>query len=96
MRKGLILMVISAGAAIAGPGNAAEVPQQAAAPARPAKPEKLICEKQIPIGTRLGAKEVCVTPEGMADRRRQERQGIEGIQAQPCLPTHEAQGSAAC
>lgn len=95
MRLGLILIAISAGALIAGPGNAGEVPQTAA-PAQPAKPQKLICEKQIPIGTRLGAKEVCATPEGMADRRRQERQGIEGIQAQPCLPTHQQNGSASC
>jgi hypothetical protein len=96
MRTRLILMAISAGVMVAGPGNAAEVPQQTAAPAPPPKPEKLICEKQIPIGTRLGAKEVCVTPEGMADRRRQERAGIEGIQAQPCLPTHQQDGHAAC
>lgn len=96
MRASLTLVVLSAGAMIAGQSNAADVLQTTTAPAPPAKPQPLICEKQIPIGTRLGAKEVCVTPEGMADRRRQERQGIEGIQAQPCLPTHQQNGSAAC
>jgi len=94
MRISPIVLALSASAVIAAPASG--VPQPSDKPAQTAPRQKLICEKQIPIGTRLGAKEVCVTPEGMADRRRQERQGIEGIQAQPCLPTHQQNGFAAC
>lgn len=55
--------------------------------AQPAKRQTLICEKQLETGTRLGAKEICLTPEGMAQRRLQERQAIERAQALPCMPS---------
>ncbi len=66
--------------------------QAAAAPTNP-----LICEKQAVTGTRLGAKQVCLTQEQFAQRRMQEREAIERAQAAPCMPTTtDSQGHTHC
>lgn len=72
-------------AAIASPASS-EAQAPPVATAHPPK-ERLICEKDLPLGSRLGARQVCLTPEAWAQRRLQERQGVERGQAAPCMPT---------
>ena len=96
MHMGLLLVAVSALAGTTVPTTVVSGQQQADRGTTSTPAPKLICEKQIPIGTRLGGRQVCYTPEGMASRRLQERQSIEAIQAQPCMPTHTERGMSAC
>lgn len=45
-------------------------------------PNKIICEKQEVIGSRLATRRVCMTRAEWADRKLQDRQEIERIQVQ--------------
>lgn len=56
---------------------------QAAAVVQPAKPsgdDKLVCEREEQIGSRLGARKVCMTVRQWAEKARLERQDLEKIQ----------------
>jgi len=62
---------------------------QATAPAAPlaAKPsnptnDKMICEREDVIGSRLGAKKVCKTAAQWQEERRQQRETLEKVQQQ--------------
>ena len=48
--------------------------------------DKIVCEKQETIGSRLGAKKVCMTVAEWNDRKRAQRERTEQIQAGSCLP----------
>jgi hypothetical protein len=54
-------------------------------------PNKIVCEKQETIGTRLGAKKVCMTVAEWNDRKRAQRETTEKIQSLACMPG-EGQG----
>ena len=95
MQMDPVLIAVSAALASVAPVDGVTTPPQTGT-APQAKPQKLICTKEIPIGSRLGGREICVTPEGMASRRLQERQGVEHAQASPCLPTHSNTGGSPC
>ena len=83
------------GAAAASPANAA--PQQAAQPSAKVPKDGLICERQQVTGSRLGSRQVCMRPEAWAERRLQERQGVEHTQAIPCMPTStDSRGHSQC
>jgi invasion protein IalB len=59
------------------------VAQQAAPPAqaKPARdPNRMICEKQEDIGSRLATKKVCKTAAAWAEERRLQREGLEKSQ----------------
>ena len=97
MRVILLLILALAGAAVADPANALSAPEQAAQPSAQTPKEKLVCEKQLLTGSRLGAKQICMRPEAWAERRLQERQGVERAQAAPCMPTStSSQGRTQC
>jgi hypothetical protein len=59
------------------------IPVEAAAPAEAPKPtnRKAVCYTQETIGTRLGAKRVCVYKEDADDRQYQARQALDAAQA---------------
>ena len=60
------------------------------------KQQRLICETEVPLGSRLGGHKICRTPEAIAARRLQEQQLLDRAQAAPCLPTRSEGGVAAC
>ena len=45
-------------------------------------PNRIVCEKQEELGSRLSSKRVCMTAEQWAQKRREERQMIDRAQAQ--------------
>jgi hypothetical protein len=51
-----------------------------------AKKDKLICVKQNPTGSRLGATRVCMTKDQWADHKRQTQQDIERRQTTQVNP----------
>ena len=62
---------------------AAPVVAQTAAPTTPPEardPNKVICEKQEVVGSRLATRRVCMTRAQWADLRRQDRQEIDKVQ----------------
>lgn len=70
---------------IASPSSAEEsaaAPAAAQAPPKSsiADPDKVICEKQTVVGSRLATKRVCKTRAQWADERLQERQEVERVQ----------------
>ncbi|HSQ99819.1 MAG TPA: hypothetical protein VLM36_07875 [Sphingomicrobium sp.] len=92
-----IFLVLAATAAMALPGRVFAQPSPAQSSNAAAPPSRLICEKQSVTGSRLGSKEVCLTPEQFAQRRRQEREAVERAQAAPCMPTAtDPQGHPLC
>lgn len=67
------------------PATAQSAPAQAPAAAAAAAPrspadEKIVCEKQEQLGTRLGARKVCMTVWQWAEQRRLERADLEKVQ----------------
>ena len=54
----------------------------AAAAAKPADPNEVICEKQGETGSRLATKRVCMTRGQWADLKSQDRQETERVQVQ--------------
>jgi hypothetical protein len=72
-------------AAIVSPSAAEEpatAPAAAQAPAKSsiADPDRIVCEKQTVVGSRLATKRVCKTRAQWADERLQERQEVERVQ----------------
>lgn len=47
-------------------------------------PNKLVCQKEETIGTRLGEKKVCMTVSEWNDRKRAQRERTEQIQSGTC------------
>jgi hypothetical protein len=45
-------------------------------------PNRIICQKEDTIGTRLGARKVCKTAQEWQDMRAQHRDNLEGVQRQ--------------
>ena len=84
MRAAILLMIASMAAAPA----AAQITfedQAKPAPAAGAKagdPNKIICERQEEIGSRLGGKKVCKTAAQWDEDRRHQRETLEGVQRQ--------------
>ena len=50
-------------------------------------PNRMVCEKQEVVGSRLGTKRVCMTAAEWAAKRREERQMIDRSQVQQRGPT---------
>ena len=50
--------------------------------------DKIICEKQEEIGSRLGGKKVCKTKAQWEIDRRQQREDLEGVQQQATSVGH--------
>jgi hypothetical protein len=60
-------------------------------------PNERICENITPIGSRLATKRFCGTRAEWADRKRQDREALEGAQKSPCMiTTTGATGRPAC
>jgi hypothetical protein len=60
-------------------------------------PNERICENITPIGSRLATKRFCGTRAEWADRKRQDREALEGAQKSPCMITRTSgTGRAAC
>jgi hypothetical protein len=60
-----------------------EPPTAAPAQAKPANPnDKIICERQEEIGSRLGGKKVCKTAAQWQEERQQQRDTVEKFQQQ--------------
>ena len=82
MKINLAHRMIAASATIALPGT----PGLAAPTAQPAQapdPNKVICEKQEVLGSRLSTRRVCMTRSQWEDLRLQDRQAIERVQSGP-------------
>ena len=52
----------------------------AAQPAKPGGDDKIVCEREEQIGSRLGARKVCMTVRQWAEKARLERQDLEKVQ----------------
>jgi invasion protein IalB len=82
----MIIKAIFIAAAALSVQAVAQLPaQQAAAPAatQPAKAsadDKIVCEREEQIGSRLGARKVCMTVRQWSEQRRLERQDLEKVQ----------------
>lgn len=76
------VLFIAAGVAVAMPAAAQTTVQPQPAQAATAKSDvnKLICKKQVEIGSRLGAKKVCLTLEQWQARTREDRDQLERVQ----------------
>lgn len=51
------------------------------------EPDRIVCQKEEQIGTRLGARKVCLTVAEWNERERLHRQQIDRMQAGSCVPT---------
>lgn len=49
-------------------------------------PDEIVCEKVVKLGTRLGAKKVCMTVREWQERGSQDRELTEKIQSGTCVP----------
>jgi uncharacterized protein (DUF2147 family) len=79
------IAVATAALIFAAPAFAQTAPATQAAPAAPAKdkdPNRIICEREDEIGTRLGGKKVCKTAAEWQMERQQQRESLEGVQRQ--------------
>jgi len=65
-------------------GSATPVLADGAKPRAKADPDKVICEDQPILGSRLGGKRICLTRAQWDDKYRQERQMIERSQVNSC------------
>jgi hypothetical protein len=82
----MIIKAIFIAAAALSVQAVAQLPaQQASAPAatQPAKAsadDKIVCEREEQIGSRLGSRKVCMTVRQWSEQRRLERQDLEKVQ----------------
>ncbi len=76
--------LIAAGASLAAPAAAQTAVQPQAIVVQTTKSEvnRIVCKKEIPIGSRLGAKKVCLTVKEWHDRADADRDSTERIQQQ--------------
>ena len=80
-----IFAAATAALVLAAPAVAQTPPAaQSAAPAtaKDKDPNRIICERQEEIGTRLGGKKVCKTAAEWQQERQQQRETLEGVQRQ--------------
>ena len=80
-----IIAVAAAALCLAAPAIAQTPPATQAPSAAPAKdkdPNRIICEREDEIGTRLGGKKVCKTAAEWQLERQQQRETLEGVQRQ--------------
>lgn len=56
-------------------------PSEAAETVTPAMPEKMVCHKEKPTGSRVGAKKICKTATQWAAEKLESRQAVEHVQA---------------
>lgn len=76
------IIFLAAGVAVAMPAAAQTTvqPQPVQAPTAKSDVNKLICKKQEEIGSRLGAKKVCMTLEQWQARTNEDRDQLERVQ----------------
>ena len=76
------IIFIAAGVAVAMPAAAQTTvqPQPVQTPTAKSDVDKLICKKQEEIGSRLGAKKVCMTLEQWQARTNDDRDQLERVQ----------------
>lgn len=55
-------------------------------------PNEKICENIVVTGSRLATKRFCGTRAEWAERKRQDREALEGAQKSPCVLTHNGSG----
>jgi hypothetical protein len=82
MFKPIAIVVMTVLAAPATGQTTAPAQPQQAAPAAKGDPNRIICERQEEIGTRLGGKKVCKTKAQWDEERLQERQALDKFQQQ--------------
>ena len=79
-----LLLIVAA--AVATPAASQSISFDNSPPLAPnkanAKGDKLICEKEETLGTRLGAQKVCLTETQWQERRREQRETLEKFQRQ--------------
>lgn len=78
-----------ASVALAAPAAAQTAPADPAAPAATPKlkdPNRMICEREEEIGSRLGGKKICKTAQEWQDWRQQNREQVESWQRQLTSP----------
>lgn len=85
MLKGLSVLVLTS--LVATPAAAQITFEDQPAAAQPAnaklkEPNKIICERQEEIGSRLGGKKVCKTAAEWQEERTQQRRTVEDVQRQ--------------
>ena len=79
------ISVATAALFLTAPAIAQIAPAPQAPPAAPAKDKdsnRIICEREDEIGTRLGGKKVCKTAAEWQQERQQQRETLEGVQRQ--------------
>jgi uncharacterized protein (DUF2147 family) len=77
------IAVATAALIFAAPALAQTSPATQAPTAAPAKdPNRIICEREEEIGSRLGGKKVCKTAAEWQLERQQQRETLEGVQRQ--------------
>ena len=78
----IFLTIIAASVAAAGPVAAQSVSYESNRPTPlPTDAHKMVCKKEEKIGTRLGAKKVCLTAGEWAARASDDREQTEDVQA---------------
>jgi invasion protein IalB len=82
MLKPMAIVLMVALAAPAAGQNASPAQQIAPAVSKDKDPNRIICEREEEIGTRLGGKKVCKTAAQWQLERQQQRETIEGVQRQ--------------
>lgn len=83
MFKSIAIVLMLALATPAAAQTASAQPQPAAPAASKAKdPDRIICERQEEIGSRLGGKKVCKTAAQWDEERQQERDALDKFQRQ--------------
>src|SRR5438045_4845181 len=82
MLKPMAIVLMIALAAPVGAQTAAQPQQSAPATAKDKDPNRIICERQEEIGTRLGGKKVCKTAAQWDEERRMQRDAVEKYQQQ--------------
>ena len=82
------IVIAAAAFAIAAPAGAQTAPAQAPAPAasKDKDPNRVICERQEEIGSRLGGTKVCHTAAQWDELRKASRQQVEDWQRQNTDP----------
>ena len=75
-----IALMVALAAPAAAQGTAAA--QQPAPTAKAKDPDRIICERQEEIGSRLGGKKICKTAAQWDEERQQERDALEKFQRQ--------------
>jgi invasion protein IalB len=79
MLRQLSIVLMLAIAAPASAQNSGQTPASASTP-KVKDPNRIICEKQEEIGSRLGGKKVCKTALEWQEERREQRNDVERVQ----------------